>query len=511
MTRRFSGEIFEIITETTRAGKVKARVEDMCTRGELKDGRIREDLSRRLKSKRQSFSAGEMELRKSALKKLGKGDERKKQTGQRRRTTPAPRLLSPAVYVHQETLFHAIDGFVKGTVAGGEKQRWTAVTRQFEPPSGIKSPSGAWQAMSNRCSSLAVVVGAEIYDRADFVFHRIFDDLQAAAQSRDPNFLLHFWTICHILANIAFTAQRKSTEFLYLKLFLLKFRSTLPPDSPFFGMLDALLCVTIHSPKDTKPTLALSCWKATHVLGSLIGEEHALVLNMGAQCAKTWKSKFTVSQDTVKELYRPLIASANGAGNKEEEIAVLYDSLHATWRQEPSKEPPVDQLARLGEVAKEQCLQELASQDGLRFTLAAKALLFSMSMQASHVMELWKVPAERAKGADLRQSFRHLDEAIEVLRRGDFDCRVHALGLSQTLAKRYKAFYARTEACHSQENSRRKTILKHLPTGTAPPVRRQVRWIHTRQYRVKGRNSHFQSLNSSLEAHLPLFLAARKG
>ncbi|KAL8410018.1 hypothetical protein RB594_008204 [Gaeumannomyces avenae] len=484
----------------------------MCTRGELKDGRTRADLDRRLKSKRQSFSAGEMELRNSAMKRLGRGDQLEKQLGRRRRTAPTPRLLSPAVYAHQETLFHAIDGFVKGALGGGKKQRWTAATRQFEPPDGTTSPPGAWQAISGRCSSLAVVAGAEIYDRADLVFRRIFDGLQAAAQSRDPNFLLHFWTICHILANTTLPSQRRFTEFLYLKLFLLGFRSALSAGSPFFDMLDALLCVVIHSPKDTKPTLALSCWKATHVLGSIIGEEHALVLNMGAQCTKTWKSKFTVSQETVEGLYGPLIEGASGAGDKEEEIAILYDSLFATWRQGSSKEPPVDQLARLGEVAKEQCLRDLASQDGLRFGLAARALHFAMSMQASHVMELWKVPAKRAEGVvDLARSFRHLDEAIEVLRRGDFDCRVHALGLSQTLSKRYRAFYARAEACHSRESARRKSILKHLPKGTvAPRVGRQARWIHTRQYRIQGRDSHFQNLNSSLEAQLPMFLAARK-
>ncbi|KUI70068.1 hypothetical protein VM1G_06554 [Cytospora mali] len=344
------------------------------------------------------------------------------------------------VYIHQEKLFHAIDTYFKGLFAAGLKS-WTTDGRHFIPPQNTPDFSEAWQLLSDQVESVSMLIGMQLYHHANFMLGEILARLRVAVRVCDPSFMIHFWKICHVLASIPIPSRRGFKGSPWLGWFLQSLRQTF---SSVFGMhplvviTDSLLQVWYSSPRDLKATFGLGHWKAIHTLGGLIGNGNNIVLNMGVCCTKTWKSKFSVSNHELKTLYhRPMAITPNLEA--EQSAEVFLDYLFAASREKYNELGVFEEASHVLKWTTSIC-HEKAKRCALQYDSVTRAFVFSSELVATHHLETWKEPEqEQKKLPDFRLSQYYMDEAIQILRYGDLQCRIRAASFSKRLSTWFRA------------------------------------------------------------------------
>ncbi|KUI57397.1 hypothetical protein VP1G_04719 [Cytospora mali] len=344
------------------------------------------------------------------------------------------------VYIHQEKLFHAIDTYFKGLFAAGLKS-WTTDGRHFIPPQNTPDFSEAWQRLSDQVDSVSMLLGMQLYHHANFMLGEILAGLRVAARVCDPSFMMHFWKICHVLARIPIPSRRGFRGSPWLGWFLQSLRQTF---SSVFGMhplvviTDSLLQVWSSSPCDLKATFGLGHWKAIHTLGGLIGNGNNIVLNMGVCCTKTWKSKFSVSSHEVKTLYqRPMAITPNLEAEQMAEVSLDY--LLAASREKYNELGVLDDAGHVLKWATGIC-REKAERCALQYDSVTRAFVFSSELITTHHLETWKEPEqEKNKLPDFSLSYYYMNEAIQILRYGDLQCRIRAASFSKRLSTWFRA------------------------------------------------------------------------
>jgi hypothetical protein len=484
-------QIVHIISEQLRRPMVEERRRERYRNEQKKEER------RQLQIKRGN---------KRAPKKRGK----ERQAGHTTTAVSIGPFLS-TVHTYQEDLFHAIDGLLKGLFAARRKS-WTADTHHFRPPPNTPDLAPAWQLLSDRVTSVSMLIKGELYQHTNFMLSQVLAGLRDAARACDPSFIVHFWMICHVLAGIPVRRKGSRNASVWLGWFLRHLKQIFLDtfvEHPLVVIADSLLQVWISSPRDLKATLGLAHWKATHTLGDLIGHSHNIVLNMSACCVKSWKSKFSASSNLVDLLYQPLTA-ANANNLEEEQTAEVYRIyLDAATSAKYNDLDVIDKATRMLGWAKEIC-REKAHRRALRHDAVARLFIFCSELLATHHLETWKVPHQKQnKHQDHELSHKYMDEAIEILRCGDQQCRVRAASFSKRLSTWIKAHPQKTgnrpkeEVAEEErekvlkEKVRMKEIVSHIakePIEKSLCKRRGPRRNLLRDRRVMVRNTLLESL-----------------
>jgi hypothetical protein len=368
-------------------------------------------------------------------------------------------------FIYQEKIFHELDNLIKGCFDKGTKsKRWTPGIFAFIPPMGAVDNSKSWRLLSAQCSGITLLCDAMLYDHALFLFSKVLERSKAAAQSYDPNILIHFWTICHSLYSLRFPKRRK---FILLRVLLRHLRDEFSKSlgsHPLVRFLDSLIKVLDVSPDDLRTTVGLAYWKTIHVLVDSGGMpcNHRMILNMGSHCTKHWKSKFKVQTELLEIPYKELLQSMEACPNAkvEQKISLLYDYTEAISRSKYNTKDVMDQAIRLWIQSADLC-RKRARMQRLHWTEHAQALVFSTELVAKHYLEYLNEHGKTVSPShDRTTGFWYMSEAIEILRLGDLQCRIRAFSFSMRLGLWLKSYYGAKSA--KEEKLRRVQILSRI-------------------------------------------------
>lgn len=368
-------------------------------------------------------------------------------------------------YIHQEKMFHELDNLIKGCFDKGTKSKgWTPDISSFIPPKGAVDRSKSWRLLSAQCSGIALLSDAMLYDHVLFLFSKVLKRSKAAAQSCDPNILIHFWTICHSLCDLRFPKRR---EFILLRVLLRHLRDEFSKslgNHSLVRFLDSLTKVLDFSPDDLRTTVGLAYWKTIHVLvdSGGIPRDHRIILNMGSHCTKHWKSKFKARTELLEAPYKTLLQSMEARPNTkvEQKISLLYDYTEAVSRSKYNTKDVVDQAIQLWIQSADLC-RERARMQRLHWTEHTRALAFSTELVAKHHLEYLNEHGKTVSPShDRSKGFWYMSEAIEILRLGDLQCRIRAFSFSRRLGLWLKSYHGAKNA--KEENPRRVEILNRI-------------------------------------------------
>ncbi len=419
-----------------------------------------------------------------------------------------PRSLV-TVYEFQEELFHAIDAVLQGLFAAGEQNSWSVDADRFRPPPGTVIPrdtpasSAVWQLLSDQVASVGMLADAQLFRHVVSMLGQVLAGLQVAARANDPSFLVHFWTICHVLAGIPVRrGGRDGRGTPWLGWFLRRLKEVF---SLAFGghalvaMVDMLLRVWESSPRDLQTTLALSHWKAIHTLGGLIGSTHIIVLNMSVRCAQTWKSKFSTPISTVERLYEASVFADACQLDAEQRAEAVLNYLSAAAKSKYNDPEIVSEAERALSWTGGMCRERARRQRELQYNWVTRAFVFASELLATHHLEPRRQPGQDQallRAAELELSYQYMGEAIEILRRGDVQCRIRAASLSRRLSTWIKGHpQKRGNRTHKEamkeekrraldERDRTREIVQSITKGQMKGVRRRI-WVQGKRKELK--------------------------
>ncbi|KIW98766.1 uncharacterized protein Z519_00429 [Cladophialophora bantiana CBS 173.52] len=363
-------------------------------------------------------------------------------------------------YSNQRRMFNSINVFAQ-SLFGAKTRPWKYSTTTFTPPTGVTDSSAAWQLVLDTCLGIVTVSEGRVGGKVQFLLKNLFVALDAATQSRDPNFLSQFWRICVCLLRIRPHSRAHAKQFSFLRVFLLRLKGGFlkfcgNTKDPLVEFVDSLIRVLESSPRDLKATLGLTCSKAIETLGDMIGKEHFIVVNMTSDCLRHWNSMFRAdkklpeeppeesldSEISLEELlesrYQSLLRSCD-PNEVDLQITLLYEYINAMSKGKYVSEIVAGHADQLRGLTVGRCRAE-AEQNNLRHTLTTRAFAFSSELLAKYHLETWE-KGRPGRGRSPDDISDLLDEAIEILRRGDIACQLQAAHCSRRLAVWFKTFY----------------------------------------------------------------------
>ncbi|KAH8820621.1 hypothetical protein F5884DRAFT_866510 [Xylogone sp. PMI_703] len=378
---------------------------------------------------------------------------------------PLVRAITYTVYIDQERMFHAIDGLVKGFFGAGSNS-WTANNMTFDAPMAVANNSKVWRHLSSQCQSIATLVQAKLFDQVNFLLKKInvkLGRLETTANLSDPNILIYFWQICHILSNIRYHTRMRVERYAYLNGFLQRLKrifSRLGNKHSLVVFLDSLYQVLVSKPDDFITTLRLGYWKTIHILGDVIGGAHAIVLRMGIHCTKNWRSKFGVHEEQLNSQYKNLPSLTENLGGTrseiEKNISLWYDYIYGMSERKHNSEAIMNIAAQLRDVTSGIC-RKRATLKRLYYNTITQAFVFSTELLSVHYLD---VRVDEKSTQDLDLSVQYMSEAVEILRQGDRECLIQAMSFSRRIALWFKTFKRPQEA--DSENRRGKEIVSKI-------------------------------------------------
>ncbi|KAF4497186.1 hypothetical protein FAGAP_6645 [Fusarium agapanthi] len=433
--------------------------------------------------------------------------------------------VSSEPYVYQYKTLHAIDSLVKMLFDQKGRYKWSAsrtsltLSNQSLQDSAAKSLA-AWQSLYDKCRGIEALHEGHVMkgtlSRLEILFDRVLSQVKATEFLCDPHMLLYIWKVCDALMSVILDGEIWVKKYILVGVFLqsLRFRMR---DLGFKGsdhlmvLVDSLFSILNSTPLDLKKSLGLGCWKFMEILGSQIGNDHFIVLNLGMYCNRTWGNIWgLVDVEELQARYKHYLPLTNGGHRPSTTITVpeyqgvsmsdeqleRIEMLHmsgialsdvlSTLKAKRSNDRTrayqitlllslIDRVClELVNLAQEPCRQE-ATQGKLKYTTVARALAFALEQLAHDLHE--KATTEeldvrkrkrirkrrnqakkRARLGQLRESdseaavrfstnpgditniYRFMDEAIEILRKGDKDCKLRAAQLSRKLMSWMKTY-----------------------------------------------------------------------
>ncbi|KAK0720996.1 hypothetical protein B0H67DRAFT_553066 [Lasiosphaeris hirsuta] len=345
---------------------------------------------------------------------------------------------------HQHKMLHTIHALVQGIFDTKKKDVVQPVGAEYR---------SAWQLLYDKCLGFAAVCGGGTGGRANFLYNQILEQLRKLPELRDYMFLIYIWKICLSMSAMRFPGRTDTNRFIFLQMFLMRLRSAFTdvaggqqqPHSEVV-LLECLFRVLSSSPQHFKTTLGIGCWKAMNMIGSMIGHEHTLILAMGVYCIKHWKNNFEVNVERLEPQYKLLLDQQEDAQRpSEDQAAVLYGYASTLLqkqdrsRGEKILDSTAEYAARLLALTAEPC-RTAARARSLRYDVTTRAFAFASELVANHRLET-QVSRETRDFSTRGHTFSTpMDQAIEVLRNGDLECRVRAAELSKRLAIWLKSY-----------------------------------------------------------------------
>lgn len=386
-----------------------------------------------------------------------------------------PQFGLATTYVQQEKMFHALDHLVKGLFASG-CQSWKVANPQStnftSPDLACSKTSPDWQLVSEKCRCIAILSDVAQYGETFSVLEDAVEILQSSTQLCNPSFLVHFWKISLTLMSVR-VGDRKS--FLLFRSFLLHLQEVLSSSvgahHPITDFVISLAVVTTSTPLDLKITLGLACWKAIHVIASILGQEHAMVLSLTAHCVRNWRSRFSPREEDIESSYDHLGASSSISAQfaSENDISFHFDYLLALAKPRNNAATLIQQAADIWTITKDRCCKEARVQETYD-VLALQAFTFTTELLASHYIEM-QGPNQLSSP---ETGYDYLSKGIEALANGSKEHQTHAMALSRRLENYLKASRDRGRAIKERERGTqlRRRIKKMLTTSSwaSPPV-----------------------------------------
>lgn len=409
------------------------------------------------------------------------------------RSHPGP----PPTYIQQEKIFHALDQLVKGLFASGSRG-WKPMNPQstnFTSPDfafGFTAPD--WQLVAEKCRCVAILVDMAQYGEAFSIVEDAMFILQSATQLCNPSFLVHFWNISLTLMGVRLGHRRSFPLFrsflLHLQVIL---SSSVGANHPMTDFVASLAAVTMSTPTDLKTTLGLACWKTIHVLGSILGQEHAIVLNLTTYCARNWKSRFSPDEEAIASSYHRLGASSSFSTRfmSEDDVSFHFDRLLAIVKPKNNVDSLIQQAVDIWTVTKDRCCKKPRVEDTYDL-LSIQAFAFTTEILASHHIE----KRGQNRSSSLETGYGYLREGIETLVNGSKEHQIHAMVLSKRLESYLKASHGKERAMKERERGTqlRLRIKKMLTTsawvsGQAPRDRPKTGGAWAKKNRQSRRES----------------------
>ncbi|KAK1536613.1 uncharacterized protein CCOS01_01933 [Colletotrichum costaricense] len=392
----------------------------------------------------------------------------------RRRQAEVDRIreLSPKTYLHQERMFHALDQLVKGLLASGQKS-WTVDPVRpisfIAPNSGGRTehasttprspPSQDWEPLVEKCHGMATLAETSQFSELLSVFGNVLASTKQMVQTCTPNFLVYFWKVCIALFQVRIGGRK---DYLCLRLFLHNLGAYLAR-SPSVGAHHAvtvftasLIGVVESESLDLKVTLGLAYWKAIHVLASLLGGDHAIVLNMTTHCVRHWPGRFTPQKHVLESAYQELLSRKSSApwALSEKDISLQLDYLRTVSAKKNYAPDVIQRADELRRTTRDISLSK-ATTGRLQATVTTRAFDFTTELLTAHHLEA----ASHARDADSVEAsqavaFGLLNTAIETFRKGSLECQIRAVAFSKRLEVHLRASGRKKQGLDEKDRGR---------------------------------------------------------
>ena len=315
---------------------------------------------------------------------------------------------------------------------------WSVNDLTWVRPSWAKFRGDSWEVLSHRCETISAFGRAGMQTRFNYALQQVFNDFGRAAVDKDPGFLVYFWRIAFTLRDIRLRgAQRKKkNEFPFLGLFLrylsLAFqrRSRDHPFLEFAAWLDASFAT---SPRDFKDVMR---WVYSHVIvcfKEMMGNNHPIILSMVSHQAGIWQRKIDYRPSSIRTQYETLrsrlVQAYEHTGEEaysrsgDHRVSILLDYLLAMMvgNLKENRQQIKELAIELRDCTVTHC--KLFAMLDLKFDIQTRAFTVSTDWLANHMMEDGK----------RELAFNHLNEAIDILWKGDVECRMWAGVFSRRL------------------------------------------------------------------------------
>ncbi|KAK3377307.1 hypothetical protein B0T24DRAFT_678152 [Lasiosphaeria ovina] len=374
---------------------------------------------------------------------------------------PRPCSTPPAAFEadacrHTETMLRCINNLVKGIFD----------QRKSSSPSSRRRTSPSWQLVYDKCHGLAGIKGMMVQPgKLWFLWHQLLDQLGsvAATQARTLAFLTQFWRICACLMHVYLFVRIQSNASPVLRVFLSRlkthFLATMGKRDDLVVLVESLLGVLVSAPLHLKTALGIGCLATMDGLSRMVGCSDALILKMASCRFEHWKPDSSSEEHHRLELYRPLLDGINAASPTQSDIEVLSDFTLSQRYSNPQQTPK--HAALLYKLALEQCRAAPPRAGGLKYNQSLRALAYSAELLA--VCNLDPVIGERdpVTGKPVHnvlerdRAFQRVADAIDLLRRGDLECRVRAVHLSKRLSIWFKTYFPGQAKTGRRQRSRK--------------------------------------------------------
>ncbi|KAF5543139.1 hypothetical protein FMEXI_7155 [Fusarium mexicanum] len=378
----------------------------------------------------------------------------------------------------------------------------------------------AWQSLYDKCRGIKALHEGNVVKGTlsilEVLFNRVLSQVKATEFLCDPHMLLYIWKVCDALMGVILDGEIWVKKYILVGVFLQSLRFRLgnlgfKGSDHLMVLVDSLFSILNSTPLDLKKSLGLGCWTFLEILGSQIGNDHFVVLNLGMYCNRTWGSIWgLVDVEELQARYKHYLPLTNGghrppitstvpehhglsmSDEQLERIEMLHMSgtalsdVLSTLKAKRSNDRNrayqitlllglIDRVClELVDLAQDSCKQE-ATQGKLKYTTVARALAFALEQLAYNLHE--KATTEeldtrkrrrirkrrnqarkRARLGQLRESdseaavrfstnpgditniYRFMDKAIEILRKGDKDCKLRAAQMSRQLMSWMKTY-----------------------------------------------------------------------
>ncbi|EWG41407.1 hypothetical protein FVEG_03532 [Fusarium verticillioides 7600] len=433
--------------------------------------------------------------------------------------------VSSEPYIYQYKILHAIDSLVKTLFDQKGRYKWGAsritltLSNQSLEDTATKSLA-TWQSLYDKCRGIEALHEGHVMkgtlSRLKVLFDRVLSQVKVTEFFCDPHMLLHIWKVCDTLMSVVLDGETWVEKYILVGVFLQSLRFRLrdlgyKASDHLMVLVDSLFSILNSTPLDLKKSLGLGCWKFMEILGSQVGNDHFVVLNLGMYCNRIWPNIWGLVD--VEELqtrykhylpltnggYRPPIPATvsehQGASMSDEQLeriemlhmsgVALSDVLSTLKANRSDDRTRVSQITfllnlidrvclELVNLAQGRCRQE-AIQGKLKYTTMTRALAFALEQLAydlhekatteeldvrkrKKIRKQRNAARKRARLGQLRESdagaavrfstnpddianiYRFMDEAIEILRKGDKDCKLRAAQLSRQLMSWMKTY-----------------------------------------------------------------------
>lgn len=249
--------------------------------------------------------------------------------------------------------------------------------------------------------------------------------------------------MCQSLCELRFPRRNDST---LLRIFLTQLRDSFLGSSGRHSLvkfLELLLEVLHLSPKDFRPTIGLAYWKTIDVLvkSARVPHDHRIILKMGSQCTRQWRSKFQARTELLESHYKTLIATLDSQPDTklQQKVRLLHDYIEAISKPRYNTADVVEQATCLWIQSRELC-RDRAGDQSLRWTKHGQPFAFATELIALHHINEHGKPISPRPDRDT--GFWYVSEAIDILRLGDLWCQIRAFAFSRQLRLWMKAFHA---------------------------------------------------------------------